>query len=68
MSVGEDTNILSYADFDQIREYAIPALQWACGAGLINGTSERTLSPRGQTTRAQAAAMLQRFCQYYLGE
>ncbi len=61
MSVGEDTNILSYTDFGQISEYAIPALQWACGAGIINGTSESTLSPQGEAVRAQAAAMLMRF-------
>ncbi len=30
-SVGEDTNILGYKDFDKISEYAIPALQWATG-------------------------------------
>lgn len=35
VSVGEDTNILSYTDAGQISEYAIPAMQWACGAGLI---------------------------------
>ena len=63
VSVGEDTNILSYADFGQISEYAVPAMQWACGAGIINGTSASTLSPQGWTTRAQAATMLERFCE-----
>lgn len=63
VSVGESTNILSYADFDAISEYAIPAMQWACGAGVINGTSESTLSPKGEATRAQIATMLQRFCE-----
>ena len=33
VSVGESTNILSYADAFDAAEYAIPALQWACGAG-----------------------------------
>ena len=66
VSVGEDTNILSYTDFDQLGEWAISAMQWACGAGIINGTSTTTLSPRGSTTRAQAAVMLQRFCETYV--
>ena len=61
VSVGENTNILSYADFDQLGEYAIPAMQWACGAGIINGTSADTLSPYGSATRAQTAAMLYRW-------
>ena len=63
VSVGEDTNILSYADFADLSEYAIPAMQWACGAGIVNGTSESTLAPQGAATRAQVAAMLMRFCE-----
>ena len=63
VSIGEDTNILSYADFADLSEYAIPAMQWACGAGIVNGTSESTLTPQGEATRAQVAAMLMRFCE-----
>ena len=63
VSIGEETNILSYADFDQIGEYAIPAMQWACVAGIINGLTESTLVPQGTATRAQAATMLMRFCE-----
>ena len=62
VSVGEDTNILSYTDAQEISEYAVPALQWACGAGILQGGGA-ALSPQGQTTRAEAAAMLMRFCQ-----
>ncbi len=35
VSVGENTNILSYKDASQISEYAIPAMQWACGSGIL---------------------------------
>ena len=66
VSIGKDTNILSYADFADLSEYAIPAMQWACGAGIVTGTSESTLSPQGSATRAQVAAMLMRFCKYIL--
>ena len=63
VSVGESTNILSYADAFDAAEYAIPALQWACGAGIIHGTGDgSTLSPQGTATRAQAAVLLERFC------
>ena len=66
VSVGEDTNILSYTDALEISEYAIPAMQWACGAGVINGTGDgSTLTPQGNATRAQIATMLMRFCGYY---
>ncbi len=64
VSIGEDTNILSYTDVADLSEYAIPAMQWACGAGVINGTGDgSTLTPQGQATRAQAATVLMRFCE-----
>ena len=62
VSVGENTNILSYADVGALSEWAVPAMQWACGAGLITGTGDgSTLTPQGQATRAQAAALFLRF-------
>ena len=64
VSIGENTNILSYTDVADLSEYAISAMQWAVGAGIINGTGDgSTLSPQGQATRAQAAVMLMRFCE-----
>ena len=61
VSIGESTNILSYADFGQISEYAIPAMQWGCGSGVITGVTESTLEPAGTATRAQCAAIFMRF-------
>ena len=64
VSVGEDTNILSYTDALDVAEYAIPAMQWACGAGIISGTGDgSTLTPQGEATRAQVSVMLMRFCE-----
>ena len=64
-SAGENTNILSYYDANRISEYAFSALQWACGEGIMDGTGTGYLSPQGQATRAQLAAMLMRFCMEY---
>ena len=61
VSVGEDTNILSYEDALTVSDWAVSAMQWACGSGVINGTSESTLSPKDTATRAQIAAMIMRF-------
>lgn len=63
VSVGEDTNILSYDDVQSISSYAIPAIQWACGAGVVTGKSGSKLDPKGNATRAEVAAMLMRFCE-----
>ncbi|WP_295867586.1 S-layer homology domain-containing protein [uncultured Oscillibacter sp.] len=62
--VGEDTNILSFTDALTVSEYAVPAMQWACGSGVMNGKSQNggmILAPRDTTTRAQMAAMIARF-------
>lgn len=62
VSVGEDTNILSYADAQSVSAYAIPAMQWACGAGIVNGSNDQ-LNPQNNATRAEVAAMLMRYCE-----
>lgn len=63
VSVGEDTNILSYEDALQISPYAVSAIQWACGSGLMTGRTQTALAPVGTVTRAEVAVMLQRFCE-----
>lgn len=63
VSAGEDTNILSYEDAVQISPYAVPAIQWACGSGLMTGRTQTALAPVGTVTRAEVAVMLQRFCE-----
>ena len=57
VSVGENTNILSYADAGEVSEYAIAAYQWACGAGVLDGITK--LSPKASVTGAEAKAWLQ---------
>ena len=60
-SVGENTNILSYDDAFEISEYAIPAIQWMAGAGLMNGKTQSTINPKDYSTRAQVATILMRY-------
>lgn len=59
VSVGEDTNILSFADAETASPYAIPALQWAVGADILQGDGENLL-PKAPCTRAQIVTMLWR--------
>ena len=63
VSVGENADLLSYQDFDQAGQWAVPALQWAVGSGVVNGKDGNRLDPKGLASRAEAAAMLQRFCE-----
>ena len=61
VSVGEETNILSYDDAFDISEYAIPAMQYVNGAGIISGKSNSTLNPKDNTARAEIAVIIHRF-------
>ena len=63
VSVGENTNILSYVDATSISDYAVAAFQWSCGSGLTEGDENGALTPLTTATRAQAAAMIMRFCE-----
>ena len=60
VSVGEDTNILSFDDIDTASEYAIPALCWACGADILRGDGNGCLRPADTVTRAELSAQLNR--------
>ena len=61
VSVGEETNILSYDDAFDISEYAIPAMQYIIGAGIIKGKTISTVNPKDSTTRAEIAVIIERF-------
>ena len=60
VSVGEDTNILSFDDIDTASEYAIPALCWACGADILRGDGNGCLRSADTVTRAELSAQLNR--------
>lgn len=50
-----------YTDGDKVSDWAVQAMGWAVNEGLISGGGNHTLDPQGQATRAQVAAILQRF-------
>ena len=52
----------AFADADTVSSYAVDAMRWAAANGIVNGSHGR-LNPQGNATRAQAAAMLMRFCE-----
>ena len=66
VSVGEETNILSYDDVFELSEYAIPAMQWACGSGVMAAENApdgagMALYPKSGITRAQLSVVLMQF-------
>lgn len=61
--VSASASLSGYTDASSVSGWAKEAMQWAVGAGLINGRTATTLAPQGNATRAEVAAILMRFAQ-----
>lgn len=53
-------DLSAYSDADNVSGWAKDAVQWAVAKGYLAGTGNNTLSPQGQATRAQTAAVFTR--------
>jgi len=63
----QTNDLKEFTDTKQISSYAINQMRWAVGAGVINGnvdkkTGKKTLNPKGNATRAEVAAMMEKYC------
>ncbi len=63
MDTAARAELSAYADAPSVSAWAQTAMQWAVGAELISGTGRNALNPLGFATRAEAAAVLMRFCE-----
>jgi hypothetical protein len=63
--MGEKTDasgtLEEYEDYQVISEFAQTEMKWATGMGLIKGTPEEKLEPKGLATRAEVATILMRW-------
>ena len=65
VTTGSDAGLGAFEDNGRISAYAVEAMRWAYGCGLLAGDiqSEKVLlDPQGSTTRAQVATFMMRFC------
>ena len=61
VSIGENTNILSYEDVFTVSDYAIPAFQWTCGSGVLSGNTASKLAPKNAVNESQLEEALFRY-------
>lgn len=54
-------DLSAYADAGSVSAYAEKAVQWCVKNGILTGKTSSTLAPKAMATRAECAAMLQRF-------
>lgn len=50
-----------FTDAGSVSDWARPAMEWAVGAGIIKGMGDNILSPLSAASRAQCAAIADRF-------
>jgi len=60
VSAAGTTSFTGYGDAQAVSSYALPAMRWAYGTGILQGANGK-LNPSGLATRAQLAAMLHRY-------
>ena len=60
-AVTMEENLSGYPDAANVSGYAVQALNWAVGQGILGGMADGTLNPGGTASRAQLAVMLCRW-------
>ncbi len=58
-------SLLGFEDDEKISDWAVTAMEWAVGAGIMSGTTNNELLPTNSTIRAEAATMLKGFVDAY---
>ena len=61
-NVNVTSDLTRFKDYQKVDSYANASVQWAVGNGVITGNMDGTLNPVGTATRAETAAMLQKYC------
>ena len=56
-----DEAAAGFPDAADISDYAKAAMNWAVGTGIMNGMDTGNLEPQANATRAQVAAMIERY-------
>ncbi len=63
---GYDTSasaeLSGFTDANSVSGWAVESMKWSLAAGLISGRTATTIVPKGESTRAEVATLLMRFC------
>lgn len=56
-----ENNVINFSDKNYISEWAYEAMSWAVENGIIDGKENKLIDPKGKSTRAEVAIILERF-------
>lgn len=62
ISTDSRVSLSSFTDVRLISGWASDAVNWSVSVGLVKGTDDNRLNPKGNATRAESATVLERFC------
>ena len=63
MKAGKTADLSKYTDAVEISAWASDYMEWAVASGMMEGRGAKTLAPKAGTTRAETAALLERWCE-----
>ena len=63
MDTSKAADLASYKDAATVGAWATDYVEWAVSVGLMKGRAADTLAPAAGTTRAETAALLERWCE-----
>ena len=66
LDVTARNSLSQFTDAADISNWALENIKWANAAGLVSGRTAAQLAPKANATRAEAASMIQRFCENIL--
>jgi len=67
IDVSPRADLSAFTDAGRISSWAMENVKWANAVGILNGRTATTIVPGGNATRAEAASMIQRFCETVIG-
>ena len=63
INVANTNTLAGFTDMNRVSSWALDAMKWANAVGLVQGRTTTTLVPDAEITRAEAACMVQRYCE-----
>ena len=55
----------AFTDRESVNDWVYPAMEWAVGSGVITGTDNGELLPKGQVVRSHFAEILKAYCEKF---
>ena len=65
INVANTNTLAGFTDVNKVSAWALDAMKWANAVGLVQGRTTTTLVPEVSITRAEAATMVQRYCEAF---